>query len=125
VKIRIIGSGTCIPSLKRGSSSALLSIDNYNILIDIGPSVVRRLLKFGFEVYDIDIILLTHFHVDHTADLSTFLFACNYGRKERARPLLIIGGRGVTRFYKDLLRLYPWNRPISYRLSINHYHLVQ
>lgn len=118
MKIRIVGSGTCIPSLTRGPSSSLLSIDNYNILVDIGPSVVRRLLEFGFEVYDIDIILLTHFHVDHTADLSTFLFACNYGRKERRRPLLIIGGRGLTRFYKDLLRVYPWNRPISYKLSV-------
>jgi len=109
MNIKILGTGTSIPSLKRLSSSYLVTIGDYRILIDAGPSVVRRLLEFGFTVEDIDLIIITHFHVDHTADLSTFLFACNYGIKPRQKPLTIIGGlvsggflRGYQRFTHGL-----------------------
>ncbi len=87
-------------------------------MVDIGPAVVRRLLECGYSVTDIDVIAITHFHVDHTADLSTFLFACNYGEEARARPLTIIGGPGVRRFYSGLKKIYRWIAPKSYELSI-------
>ncbi len=88
------------------------------MLIDVGPSVVRRLLEFGQTVDDVDIVVLTHFHPDHAVDLSTFLFACNYGEKERRKPLFLLGGRGVRRFYGLLLRLFPSIAPKSYDLSV-------
>lgn len=118
MNIKILGTGTSIPSLKRLSSSYLVTIGDYRILIDAGPSVVRRLLEFGFTVEDIDLIIITHFHVDHTADLSTFLFACNYGIKPRQKPLTIIGGPGFRRFFKGLSKIYPWIMPNYYDLYI-------
>jgi ribonuclease BN (tRNA processing enzyme) len=62
--------------------------------------------------------MLTHFHVDHTADLSTFLFACNYGMNPRTRPLTIIGGPGIYKFYRSLLKVYHWLKPKSYELTM-------
>lgn len=118
MKIRVLGTGTSVPSLRRGSSSYLVQAAELNILIDLGPSVVRRLLEFGFTTRDVDIIVFTHFHVDHTADLSTFLFASNYDVEGRTKPLIIIGGKGVHVFFENLLRLYPWVSPKSYDLSI-------
>ncbi len=119
MKIKVLGSGTAIPSLKRVSSAYLVVTDRRNVLIDIGPSVVRRLLEFDYTVDDIDAVLLTHFHVDHTADLSTFFFACNYGEVQRTKPLLLGGGQGIHRFYSNLSRLFPWISPKSYELSIS------
>ncbi|MBA4418747.1 MAG: hypothetical protein C0392_12695 [Syntrophus sp. (in: bacteria)] len=118
MKLKILGTGTAIPSLERSSSAYLVFAGDYKILIDAGPSTVRRLLEFGYTVNDIDIIMLTHFHVDHTADISTFLFACNYGMAEREKDLLIIGGQGINRFYRGLLAVYPWLLPKSYCLTI-------
>jgi len=118
MKLRCLGSGTSVPSLERSSSSYVVTLKRHRILIDIGPSVVRRLLEYGYKLNDIDIIMLTHFHVDHTADLSTFLFACNYGIEPRMEPLLIIGGPGVHTFYRRLARVYPWITPNNYELDI-------
>ena len=118
MKIVILGTGTSVPSLHRNSSSYLVITEKQKTLVDIGPSVVRRLLEFQYTTDDIDVIMLTHFHVDHTADLSTFLFACNYGIEPRTRPLMIIGGPGVHEFYRSLLRVYHWLSPKSYELTL-------
>ncbi len=118
LKIKILGTGTAVPSLQRLSSSYLVTCNNTRILVDVGPSVVRRLLESGYQVDDVDVVVLTHFHVDHTADLSTFLFACNYGERERRKALTIIGGPGILKFLRDLKRLYPWVAPKSYALSV-------
>lgn len=118
MKIRILGTGTCVPSLQRCSSSYLVQTKQLNILIDVGPSVVRRLLEYGFTTRDIDVIILTHFHVDHTADLSTFLFASNYDVEARAKELSVVGGDGLHDFYRGLLAVYPWLLPRSYEISL-------
>jgi ribonuclease BN (tRNA processing enzyme) len=118
MKIRILGTGTCVPSLQRCSSSYLVQTKQLNILIDVGPSVVRRLLEYGFTTRDIDVIVLTHFHVDHTADLSTFLFASNYDVKVRTKELSVVGGDGLHDFYRGLLAVYPWLLPRSYEISL-------
>ncbi|OPY60503.1 MAG: Ribonuclease Z [Syntrophorhabdaceae bacterium PtaU1.Bin034] len=118
MKIKILGTGTAVPSLTRLSSSYLVLAGGACILLDIGPSVVRRLLEAGCRVNDIDVIVLTHFHPDHTVDLTTFLFACNYGEAERQKPLVVVGGKGVRAFYRKLARLYPWIVPLKYEMTI-------
>jgi len=118
LKLKVLGTGTCIPSLSRGSSAYLVSSGGRKILVDAGPATVRRLLEFGYTVDDVDIIVITHFHVDHTADLATFLFVCNYGAVRREKPLLIIGGQGMQKFYRGLRAVYPWVSPKSYRLTV-------
>ncbi|MBJ04394.1 MAG: MBL fold metallo-hydrolase [Flavobacteriales bacterium] len=52
---------------KRLRSSLLLSINDLNILIDIGPDFRQQALKLN--VSKIDHILFTHFHRDHTSGL--------------------------------------------------------
>jgi ribonuclease BN (tRNA processing enzyme) len=119
MKVRFLGTGTSVPSLKRLSSSYLVSTERQRFLVDVGPSVVRRLLEEGFTVDDVDGVMITHFHVDHTADLSTFLFACNYGATVRRKPLAIVGGQGIVRFFRGLKAVYPWIAPKSYRLTLH------
>ena len=118
MKLHILGTGTAIPRIERGSSSYLVRAQDLNILVDVGPSVVRRLLERGFDVDDIDLIVITHLHVDHTADLSTFFFACNYGKVAREKPLTVIGGKGITRFYQGMRKVYPWIEPKTYDLTV-------
>jgi ribonuclease BN (tRNA processing enzyme) len=88
------------------------------VLIDVGPSVVRRLLELGYTPDEIDVIILTHFHPDHTVDLATFLFACNYGERERQKPLTILGGRGINAFYRRFSRLFPWIEAKGYVTTV-------
>lgn len=118
MKLKILGTGTATPSLQRTSSSCLVSTTWGKILVDIGPSVVRRLLECGHTTNDVDLIVLTHFHPDHTVDLATFLFASNYGDVTRKKPLTLLGGRGLEGFYKKFVRLYRWLSPAEYDLIL-------
>lgn len=118
MKLKVLGTGTSIPELQRLSSSYLLQEEGHKVLIDIGPAVVRRLLETGFTVNDIDTIVVTHFHVDHVADLATFLFAANYGLAARVAPLTIVGGAGIHRFVGRLCKIYPWIEPNAYELTV-------
>jgi len=55
------------PKDHRLRSSALIQINNQNILIDIGPDFRQQMLTAGID--DIDCVLLTHEHTDHVGGL--------------------------------------------------------
>lgn len=103
----VIGSGTCVPSRLRGSPCVLVQVAGSNLLCDTGPGSLRQLLNAGISIEDIDVLVYTHFHIDHTADFCPFLFAAKYGRGvERTRPLTVMGPHGLLQWYDDLTRVY-------------------
>ena len=115
----VLGSGTGIPSLRRASPSLLLLSGNFRILIDSGPGALRRMLETGVTYRDIDLILYTHLHPDHTADLVPILFACKYGDLPREKEMTIIGGPGFRLFFDMINDLYgSWINPLTYHLTI-------
>jgi ribonuclease BN (tRNA processing enzyme) len=118
VKIVLLGTGSAIPSVTRLSSSSLVVASGSTLLVDIGPAVVRRIMELDYSLGDVDVLLLTHFHPDHSVDLATFLFECNFGSTPRRRPLTIIGGKGVQLFIRRFYRLYPWIRPLHYKIAV-------
>ena len=105
--ITILGSGTCVPSLKRTSCSVLVETGGKKLLFDSGAGVMRRLLEAGVAIFDIDFIFYSHFHPDHTGELVPFLFATKYpAEKQRLTPLTITAGKGFKRFYDGLRTVY-------------------
>lgn len=57
----------------RYSGGIWLNINSKNILIDPGPGSLIRIFEFGLDPKDIDIIVVSHRHLDHTADLNTVI----------------------------------------------------
>jgi ribonuclease BN (tRNA processing enzyme) len=107
MKITILGSGTCVPSLARSSCALLVQIGGENILCDLGPGTMRRLLETGFGIHDISHVFLSHFHPDHTGELVSFLFANKYpDESQRKIPLTLCGGYGFTAFFDQLKSIY-------------------
>ena len=107
IKITILGSGTCVPSLKRTSCSVLIEISGKKLLFDSGVGVMRRLLETGITIFDIDFIFLSHFHPDHTGELVPFLFANKYSSEgQRQKPLTITAGKGFINFFGKLKNIY-------------------
>jgi len=102
MKLTLLGTGTAVPRLERSSSACLLRVNDRNILIDCGAGTLRRLLEDGLSYHDIDLLLLTHLHPDHTADLVPFLFACRYSTMPRTGKLDVVGGKGTRRFLTQL-----------------------
>jgi len=107
VTITILGSGTCVPSLRRSSPSVLVEITPAKILFDLGAGTIRRLLETGITISDLTHILVTHFHPDHTGELVPFIFSTKYPATCRRRTPFIIGGsRGLKDFYGGLCNVF-------------------
>jgi ribonuclease BN (tRNA processing enzyme) len=102
----ILGSGTCVPSLERSSCSVLLKGESTHLLVDAGPGTMGQLIKLGVHINDIDMILLSHFHLDHCAELAPFLFATKYPGFNRKKPLTLVGGTGLAALLEQLNRAY-------------------
>ena len=113
VKLTVLGSGTCVPHKKRGSSGYLLSTDTGAALFDCGNGAVWKLEKIGVDYLEIDNVFITHFHPDHTSDLIPLLFATRYPYgKKRVKPLGIWGPEGFSEFVEKLRAPYGnWVRP--------------
>ena len=118
MKIVLLGTGSSALSLTRRPTSFLVIAQKGALLLDIGPSILRKLIEIERPPDMIDVVLLTHFHPDHTADLASFLFDCNYGISPRRKPLTIIAGKGVGLFLRRLMRLYPCVKPQGYQLVV-------
>jgi ribonuclease BN (tRNA processing enzyme) len=107
ISVTILGSGTCVPSLRRSSCSVLMETGEDKLLFDAGAGTLRRMLECGVSIFDISCIFFSHFHPDHIAELVPFLFATKYS-EQRARntPLTLIAGKGFCAFYQALKQAY-------------------
>ncbi|MDX1708934.1 MAG: ribonuclease Z [Desulfobacterales bacterium] len=107
IKITILGSGTCVPSLKRSSCSVLMQTGSSRLLFDSGPGTMRRLLEAGTSIFDISHIFYSHFHPDHSGEFVPFIFATKYPDGSRRKTVLTVGGgRGFLDFYERLRSAY-------------------
>jgi ribonuclease BN (tRNA processing enzyme) len=106
-RITILGSGTCVPSLKRSSCSVIIYIEDTILLFDLGAGSMRRILEAGIDMNKISYIIFSHLHPDHTGELASFIFASKYPETYRRRGrLTIIGAVGIGKFYEGLKNVY-------------------
>lgn len=107
IKITILGSGTCVPSLKRSSCSVLIQIDTTMLLFDSGAGTMRRLLEAGVAIDKISYIFYSHLHPDHSGELVPLLFATKYpDTYMRRKPFTIVAAKGFADFYEKLKLAY-------------------
>ena len=115
----VIGSGTGVPSLRRGSPSLALITPSAKVWIDGGPGALRKLLESGTSYLDVDLLLYTHIHPDHISDLVPLLFACRYADQPRLKDLTCVGGQGFKHYFGQIEKLYGrWIDASSYRLTV-------
>ncbi len=115
----IIGSGTGIPSLRRGYPGLVILSDRTTLSIDSGSGTLRRMLEVGVTYRDIDLLLYTHIHPDHISDLVPILFACKYADLPREKDMLCVGGPGFKSHFEKLNAAYGhWIAPQTYQLTV-------
>ena len=107
ISVTILGSGTCVPSLRRSSCSILTKIRDKFLLFDSGAGTMHKLLENGVAIFDVSFVFYSHFHPDHTGELVPFLFANKYPDGSRRKiPLTLMAGKGFERFYDNLKNVY-------------------
>jgi ribonuclease BN (tRNA processing enzyme) len=100
MNVTILGSGTCVPSLKRNASGYLLEADDKEVLIDCGSGILLQLERAGRSYRNIDALFLTHGHPDHFADLMPLLHALFYTPNfTREKDFSIIAPKGFEQYY--------------------------
>ncbi len=90
VQLQVLGSGGPELDDGRASTSYLIWVDGKaRILIDCGPGTARNFEEAGARVTDLEAILLSHLHVDHTSDLSAYFKGAFF--TERTQNLPVFG----------------------------------
>jgi ribonuclease BN (tRNA processing enzyme) len=71
----VLGSGGPRAFGRAGSSYLVLVDGTPRILVDAGPGAFVRIGELEMDLRDVDIVLLTHLHIDHSEDLPAFFNA--------------------------------------------------
>lgn len=91
--IQILGAGGPELDDSQAGSSYLIWIDNKaRLLIDTGPGAAANFDRAGADIADLDAIVYTHLHVDHSGDFPAFVKGSLFA--ERDRPLPVLGPNG-------------------------------
>ncbi len=86
----------------RAQPSNLLIIDGHAIMIDAGDGAAAQALKAGVEVPAIEMVFLTHMHLDHTAGLPSV--AAHNWSHPAGKPFTVYGPTGSSKFMDDGIR---------------------
>ncbi|HEC20123.1 MAG TPA: MBL fold metallo-hydrolase [Gammaproteobacteria bacterium] len=75
LSVMVLGSGGPVATPEgRASAGYLIFTDGKpRILMDAGGGTFKSLAKSGVNVKDLDLVLLSHLHIDHTSDLSAII----------------------------------------------------
>ena len=107
VWLQVLGSGG--PEIDDGRASTGYLIwreGKARILIDMGGGSLLRFEQSGAKLNDLDVILLSHLHVDHSADLPYLIKASFFTNRDRDLPIYGPTGNQVmpatTEFVRDM-----------------------
>lgn len=88
VAVQVLGSGGPELESQRASSSYLIWIaGEARVLVDIGGGAGLRFGESGARIADLDAILLTHLHADHTSDLPALVKSSWFSARKRPLPI--------------------------------------
>lgn len=97
IELQVLGSGGPEVQDKRASSSYLIWQDGEaRVLIDSGGGSALRFGQSGANMADLAVVLLTHLHADHSADLPALIKSSYF--ESRTKPLPIYGPAGNDAF---------------------------
>ncbi|WP_457641196.1 MBL fold metallo-hydrolase [Persephonella sp.] len=72
----------------RYSGGFWLNLEGINILVDPGPGSLIRIYEFGFDPKDIDVVVVSHRHLDHSADINSVIEAATESKKNPLKLLV-------------------------------------
>lgn len=99
MRLTVLGSGSAFSTC--GCSAGYL-VDG-RVLVDCGAPVLSMLRRAAASLNDLTLILVTHFHADHTFALPTVLGARAYADEPAPGDLVIAGPAGTREYIGRLL----------------------
>ncbi|MEM1942958.1 MAG: MBL fold metallo-hydrolase [Candidatus Caldarchaeum sp.] len=100
MRIVVLGSGSIVPSPERFGSGLLVETESLRIGVDPGPGYLEKLRRLRVSPKSLKAYFITHFHLDHVADLPPILMLWAYelDGKPSTSPekLNLVGPKGLT-----------------------------
>lgn len=107
-RVTLLGTGAPDPSADRFSASTLIEAGKQKVLIDAGRGATIRLSQLRIPLGVIDVLLLTHYHSDHTVGIPdlwlTGWLPPPFG--QRKSSFHVIGPTGAADLMDNLRRAY-------------------
>ena len=118
--ITTLGTGTCTPSVLRGTAAYVVTAGDQRYLVDSGSGTIARLAAAGFHLDDLGAFFYTHTHLDHSGDLFNILFSMRNGANVNRTSLLpIYGPPGFVSYFDHLMVLYDrWVSSEAYDIEV-------
>lgn len=103
MKLIVLGSGSSVPHAKRSSSAYWLETSGGTILLDCSAAAIHRMAEEHCDWVNLDVIWLSHFHLDHIGGVAPFLFGARHApeMQSRKKPLKIFGAKGLLQLLKS------------------------
>lgn len=103
MEMKIVGFWGAYPEKNEATSCYLLKSDDYTLVIDMGSGALSRLQNY-INLSDIDAVILSHHHNDHTADVGALQYACLVQEqlKERTGKLPIYSHKEDSQAFQKL-----------------------
>jgi ribonuclease BN (tRNA processing enzyme) len=118
MRLQFIGSGDAFGSGGRFNTCFHVEGVGANFLIDCGATSLVAMKRLPIERNAIDLILLTHFHLDHFGGVPFFMLDAQLVAK-RTRPLTIAGPPGLPDWYDRLFSAaFPGDRKLPFELTL-------
>ncbi len=80
MKLKVLGKYGPFPKKGGATSSYLLTSDRANVLLDAGSGAVSRLVD-SVSVDNLNFVILTHLHFDHTSDMGVLSYALSVSKR--------------------------------------------
>lgn len=121
MKIELIGTGAIYT--KYNSACTLI---NEDMIVDMPNGTLKQLLKKNYSPEKIKIILITHMHGDHIADVPFFLKYV-YNFRKINNEIVVIGPRGIENKIVQLFEAYNFDdrKEIEQAMKIKYIELEQ
>jgi ribonuclease BN (tRNA processing enzyme) len=94
----VLGSGGPRPFGRAGSSYIIEINGTPRILVDAGPGAFLRIGELKLDLDQVDTVLLSHLHIDHTGDLPGFFKARALTARAPAISFTVFGPAGAGAF---------------------------
>jgi len=100
-RLSFLGTGNYLTPANRYWNGFV--VDDH-VLVETSPTTLPHLRRLGIPVSQLDCVLISHFHPDHTFGWPFLLLELARSARDRSRPLTVVGPPGVAAFFEEMMR---------------------